>query len=151
MKSFNAIIQSNDTGGAWVDVPFDVEKEYGKKRVKVKATFDGVEYRGSMVRMGSDCHMLLLRKDIRAKIGKQPGDEISVTVEEDLEPRVVVVPEDLKQAMNAFPGVVAFFEKLSYTHQKEYVQWIESAKREGTRIRRIQKAVTLMQSGQKGI
>lgn len=55
---------------------------YGKGRVRVRAAFDGELYEGSLVRMGTPCHILGLRKDIRAKIGKQPGDAVVVTVEE---------------------------------------------------------------------
>lgn len=77
-----------DIDGAYVEMPFDVRKEFGKGRVKVHATFDGVEYDGSIVNMGvknadgSICHIIGLRKDIRAKIGKQPGDKVKVTLEE---------------------------------------------------------------------
>lgn len=71
-----------DIDGAYVEIPFDVKKEFGKGRVKVYATFDGEPYEGSLVRMGTPCHILGIRKDIRAKIGKQPGDTVSVTVTE---------------------------------------------------------------------
>ena len=96
-------------------------------------------------------HILLVRKDIRAQIGKQPGDRVEVTLEEDTTPRIVVVPEDLKAAMGDSPELVTFFEQLSYTHQKEYVQWIEGAKKQETRLRRIQKAIEMMQAGKKGV
>ena len=150
MKKFEAEIKGHDSGGAFVIMPFDVEKEYGKKRPKIKATFDGVEYRGSLVRMGSPEHILLIRKDIRAKIGKEAGDMVSVTVEEDLELRIVTPPKDFQMAMDEVPEVGAFFKKLSYTHQKEYVQWIEGAKRQETRERRIRKAIEMMKDGKKG-
>jgi hypothetical protein len=71
-----------DIDGAYVEIPFDVKKEFGKGRVKVYATFDGESYEGSLVRMGTPCHILGIRKDIRAKIGKQPGDTVTVTVSE---------------------------------------------------------------------
>lgn len=71
-----------------MEIPFDVRKEFGKGRVKVYATFDCEGYIGSIVNMGlknddgSICHIIGLRKDIRAKIGKQPGDRVKVTVTE---------------------------------------------------------------------
>ena len=68
--------------GAYVECPFDVREEFGKGRVKVSATFDGVPYNGSIVKMGLPCYILGVRKDIRAKIGKQPGDTVEVTVQE---------------------------------------------------------------------
>lgn len=80
---FDAVIRKvPDIDGAYVEIPFDVKEEYGKGRVKVHATFDGTGYDGSMVRMKTPCHILGLRKDIRAKIGKQPGDMVHVTVRE---------------------------------------------------------------------
>lgn len=71
-----------DIDGAYVEIPFDVRTEFGKGRVPVTATFDGEPYNGSVVRMGTPCHIIGIRKDIRAKIGKQAGDIIKVTVQE---------------------------------------------------------------------
>lgn len=80
---FTAIIQKvPDIDGAYVEIPFDVKAEFGKGRVPVHATFDGEPYDGSLVRMGTPCHIIGLRKDIRQKIGKQPGDSITVTLQE---------------------------------------------------------------------
>ena len=68
--------------------PYDIKEIFGRGRVKVHATFDGVPYDGSIVNMGvkntdgSICYIIGLRKDIRARIGKQPGDSVNVTVEE---------------------------------------------------------------------
>lgn len=71
-----------DIDGAYVEIPFDVKKEFGKGRVPVHATFDGEPYDGSLVRMGTPGHIIGIRKDIRQKIGKQPGDIIKVTIME---------------------------------------------------------------------
>ena len=76
------IIKEHDHGGAYIEVPFDVKVEFGKGRMPVHATFDGVPYDGQLVKMGTDCHILGVRKDIRAKIGKQPGDMVRVTLRE---------------------------------------------------------------------
>jgi hypothetical protein len=73
-----------DIDGAYVEIPFDVKAEFGKGRVPVKATFDGEPYEGSLVKMKTPCHILGLRKEIRAKIGKQPGDLVKVILEERL-------------------------------------------------------------------
>jgi len=72
--------------GAYVEMPFDIRDEFGKGRVKVHATFDGEPYDGSIVNMGSKnedgsiCYIIGLRKDIRTKFGKQPGDSVKVTI-----------------------------------------------------------------------
>jgi len=76
------IIKVPDIDGAYIEIPFDVKTEFGKGRVKVHASFDGEPYDGSIVKMGTPCHIIGIRKDIRAKIRKQPGDVISVTLKE---------------------------------------------------------------------
>lgn len=80
---FDAIIQkAPDMDAAYVEIPFDVKATFGKGRVPVNATFDGVPYQGSLVRMGTPCHIIGIRKEIRKQIGKQPGDTVSVTIKE---------------------------------------------------------------------
>jgi len=71
-----------DLDGAYVEFPYDVRALFGKGRVAVAATFDGEPYDGSLVRMQTPCHIIGIRKDIRGKIGKQPGDIIHVTIRE---------------------------------------------------------------------
>lgn len=83
---FEAVIHKvPDMDGAYIEFPYDVRKEFGKGRVKVHATFDGEPYDGSLVRMKTPCHIIGIRKDIRKKIGKQPGDLVKVTIREDAE------------------------------------------------------------------
>ena len=80
---FDAVIlKVPDIDGAYIEFPYDVKEEFGKGRVKVYATFDGEPYVGSLVRMGTPCHIIGIRKDIRAKINKQPGDIVHVTIRE---------------------------------------------------------------------
>ena len=71
-----------DLDGAYVEIPFDVRAVFGRGRVLVHATFDGVPYDGQLVRMGTPCHILGVRKDIRRQLGKQPGDKVRVTLRE---------------------------------------------------------------------
>ena len=78
-------------GGAYVNFPYDIRKEFGRGRVKVHVAFDGEPYDGSIVNMGvknadgSICYIIGIRKDIRSKIGKQPGDMVNVTIREQEE------------------------------------------------------------------
>ncbi len=88
MYRFEAIITEGKRGDAFVIVPLDVEAVFGKQRVKIKATLDGIPYRGSMVRMESPDHIIGIVKEIQLKTGKDIGDKIAVCFEEDLEPRV---------------------------------------------------------------
>lgn len=150
-QTFTAVIQNAGGGGAFVEVPFDVEKEFGSKRPKVKAMIEGVPYRGILTRMGTDAHLLIVLKEIREQIGKTFGDEVTITVEPDTEPRVVELPAELKKAFRTEKEAKAFFEKLSYTHQREYVMWINEAKREETRQNRIAKTIEMLKTGKKRV
>ena len=77
---FDAVIlQNEDMGAAYVVVPFDIKALFGKGRLLVHATFDGEPYDGQIVRMGTPCHIIGVRKDIRKKIGKTFGDTVHVT------------------------------------------------------------------------
>ena len=76
------ILKVPDIDGAYIEFPYDVREEFGKGRVKVHATFDGEPYDGRLVRMKTQNHIIGIRKDIRAKINKQPGDRINVTITE---------------------------------------------------------------------
>ena len=116
--AFSAVIQNAGGGGAFVRIPFDVEEAFGSKRPKVKAMIDGVPYRGTLVRMGADYHILGVLKEIREKIGKDFGDEVQVIIEPDTEPRVVKVPPDVMKELKRDKAVQSSFEKLSFTHQK---------------------------------
>ncbi|MCI8584201.1 MAG: DUF1905 domain-containing protein [Dorea sp.] len=82
------IYEAQQKGGAYVVFPYDIRKEFGRGRVKVHVLFDGEPYDGSIVNMGvrnedgTVCYIIGIRKDIRARIGKQPGDTVRVTVRE---------------------------------------------------------------------
>ena len=88
---YSAVIQSAGGGGAYVIFPHDIREEFGRGRVKVSATFDGEPYDGSIVNMGvknadgSVCYIIGVLKEIRAKIGKAPGDSVFVTITERIE------------------------------------------------------------------
>ncbi|CAG0989310.1 hypothetical protein ANRL2_03063 [Anaerolineae bacterium] len=148
-NTFTATIQNAGGGGAFVEIPFDVEKAFGSKKPKVKAMIEGVPYRGVLVRMGTEHHILIILKAIREQIGNTFGDKINITVEADSEPRLVEVPAELKQAFKAEKEAKSFFEKLAYTHQREYVTWINEAKRDETRQARILKTIEMLKKGKK--
>lgn len=82
------IVPVPDRGGAYIAFPWDIRAEFGKGRVKVRATFDGEPYDGSVVNMGmknadgSICYIIGIRKEIQKKIGKQSGDTVHVTIRE---------------------------------------------------------------------
>ena len=139
--AFTGTIAAHEGGGAFVAFPHDVEKLFGVKgRVPVRVTFDGVAYRGSMVRMGMPKHILLIIKEIRESLGKGPGDRIKVTVELDEAPRVVDLAPDVEAAYRR-GKVLDIYRAQSFSHQRERNLWIEEAKQAATRARRIARSV----------
>lgn len=148
-KEFEAVIkQHGNINGAYVEIPFNIEEVFGAKRVKVKATFDGFEYRGSIVYMGGIC-MIGITGQIRKAIGKDFGDMITVTVEKDEEERTIEIPEDFQSVLNHEPAAQEFFQNLSFTNRKKFCDWINSAKKAETRLERIQKAIVMLRDNTK--
>jgi len=147
--TFKATIQDAGRGGAFVEIPFDVENAFGSKRPKVKTMIEVVPYRGLLTRMGGPDHMLIIPKGIREQIGKTFGDEIQVSVELDADERVIDIPKSLVKELKKDKEAKTFFDKLSYTHKKEYVKWIEEAKKEETRQRRVLKTIEMLKKGNK--
>ncbi|PWN65576.1 YdeI/OmpD-associated family protein [Chryseobacterium viscerum] len=151
---FTAVIQQNgEMDAAFVEFPFSTEELFNKKgQVKIKALFDGkVEYRGSLAKMKSDCHILGLTQEVRKQLGKTFGDHVSVSLTEDKEERVVEVADDIVSVFNESPEAKALFDKMSYTHKKEYIRWIEEAKKPETRENRKIKMIQMILDGKKGI
>jgi hypothetical protein len=140
------IIKQPGIDAAYIEIPFDVEKTFGADRVKVKAWFDNFEYRGSIMRMGTPCHILGLTKTVRKAINKNPGDKIHVAVQVDSGERIVPIPEDFRLLLEANTEIKPFFEALSFTNRKEYCVWISSAKKTETRQARLQKALELLRN-----
>lgn len=147
--TFTATILNAGGGGAFVEVPFDVEQAFGAKKPKIKATFEGVPYRGILSRMGMDYHILIILKSIREQIGKSFGDKVKITVELDTEPRVIEVPKDVMKELKQHKDAKTFFDTLSYSHKREYVMWINEAKRDETRQNRIVKTIEMLKKGKK--
>ena len=127
--------------GAYVEVPLDIEALFGKKRLKIQALIAGHPYRGSMVRMGGPCHVLIVLKEIRQKAGLTFGDMVEVTFWEDLEERVIVLPAELEQALAEAPNLRQSFEGMSFTHRREWAMYVAEAKQAETRQRRAQKVL----------
>ena len=146
---FTTTILQGDRGGAYVLVPVDTLSAFGTRgRVKVAATFDGTEYRGSIAPMAGG-HVLGVTKAIRAAIGKDIGDEVHVTLTKDDKQREVDVPPELDKALKLNPVAGAKFENLAYTYRKEFAKWIKDSKREETRERRLKKAIQIIINDEK--
>jgi len=144
---FKAKIEAGDGGGAYVLFPYDTGKEFATHgKVPVRATFDRVPYTGSLIKYGHPLHMLGVPKAIREQIGKGPGDTLEVVVWKDEEVRTVEVPAQFENLMKN-EGLLPVFKRLSYTHRKEYCNWISEAKKQETRLKRLEKAIAMLKNG----
>jgi len=137
VMKFEALIEEGPGGGAYVTVPFDVEAIYAKKRVKFLATFDGIEYRGSMLRMGGPNHIIGILKEIRKTIKKDIGARVAVSVREDTDERILVLPPELEALFIKNPLARENFNQLSYTNRREMITAIRQAKKPETRQKRL--------------
>ena len=137
---FKAVLQSGEGGGVYIPFPYDTMKEFGKGKVPIKCTIDGEAYRGTMVKYGTPFHIIIVLKAIREKIKKGAGDKVDVWLTEDKEERKIEVPSDFIKLLRK-NKIEAQFLKMSYTHQKEWVLWVNDAKKEETRLRRMENAV----------
>jgi hypothetical protein len=118
----------------------------GAKRFPVIATVNGYTWRTSVARMGGE-FLVGLNKEVRTGAGVQAGDTVSLELKLDSEPRTVDVPAALAEALDADPEAKATFEGLAFTHRKEFARWIEEAKREETRARRVTQALDMIRTG----
>jgi Bacteriocin-protection, YdeI or OmpD-Associated/Domain of unknown function (DUF1905) len=146
MRRFDAALESFGPAAA-VTLPFDPKEEWGKVRAPVRGTIDGYPFTTTVARYGG-VDYLAFRREVREAAGVQIGAKVAIEVELDTSERVVAVPEDLAIAL-ADAGVRETFDRLSYTHRKEYVDWVEEAKREETRNTRVGRTVELLGEGVK--
>jgi hypothetical protein len=124
-----------------VEVPDEVVAALGGKgRIPVQASFNGVPYRGSIVKMGG-VMMLGVTKAVMAEAGAGPGNVLDVVVENDEAPREVEVPPELTKALNRNRAARSVWDGLSFSHRREYVGYIVEAKKEETRARRVEKTI----------
>jgi len=126
-----------------ITIPFDVEEVFGAKRVPIKATVNGAEYRGTIVRMGGK-YMLGIPKVFREAAGIKAGDNIVVTLLKDVEERTVTIPSDLAKELKKDKGLQEAWDKLSFTIRKENARDLEEAKRPETRARRLEKTLAML-------
>ena len=121
----------------------------GAKRFPVVATVNGYTWRTTVTRMRGE-FLLGLNREVREGAGVNAGDSVEVEIGLDDAPRQIDVPESLAAALERDSLADAAFKALSYTHRKEYARWIEDAKRDETRQRRVQQALGMLRAGKTG-
>ncbi|MET4075484.1 YdeI/OmpD-associated family protein [Hymenobacter sp. UYCo722] len=148
---FEAVLEAGDgDGGVFVVVPFSVPEVYGTRgRVPVQVTFDGYPYQGSITPLGDGHHALHVLKQIRKAVDKTIGDTVRVTLSRDVAERQMEAPADLAEQLARNPNAAAYFAKLAYTHQREFVRWLEGAKKPETRTLRLAQTIELLGQGRK--
>ena len=147
-KKFRAKAEPAGPGGAWcfLAIPFDVAELWGTRgRVRVKGTINGFAFRTNIQPMDGR-HLLTFNKQLQAGAKAKPGDMVAVVMERDAEEWTVAPPAELAKAFRQSKEAKARWEKLAYTHRKEFAQWINGGKQEETRERRASKAVSMILS-----
>jgi len=119
----------------------------GTKRFPVLATVNGYTWRTSVARMGGES-LLGLNREVRQEAGVEVGDAVDVRLELDTAAREVDVPRALAKALEADEEARAAFERLAYTHRKEFARWVDQAKRDETRDRRVAKTLEMLLGGE---
>ncbi len=134
---------------AAITPPVNAPEFFGTRaRVPVRGTINGFPFRSSLMPM-SGCHMMPVNKILRDGAGVKPGDMVEVAMERDDEERTVEAPAVLKKALAKNKEAKGNWGKLSFTHKKEMANWIEQAKQEETRVRRLAKVVSVLEKGTK--
>jgi Bacteriocin-protection, YdeI or OmpD-Associated/Domain of unknown function (DUF1905) len=142
MVRFQGRLEAGRGGGALVELPADVHTELGGgHRFRVTGTLNGVEFASSTMPLGGGRVCLGLHKATRQAAGVAIGDLVDLRVERDDRPREVSVPAELAAALTADPAAGAAFERLSFSHRREYAEWVAEAKRAETRDRRVAQTI----------
>jgi hypothetical protein len=145
-KRFSVELERVGKTATMFRVPFDLEDAFGRARPPVKITIRGHTWRTTPGVYDGVGHVVVNR-DVKAATGVDAGDRVRIEMELDTEPRTVSVPSDLAEALARDAAADASFSKLSFTHRREYVEWVEEAKRPETRQRRIAAAVERVREG----
>ncbi|MBD5654309.1 MAG: DUF1905 domain-containing protein [Candidatus Eremiobacteraeota bacterium] len=142
VQRFTTQLVRGDAPGSttFVHIPREVMQAFApRKRVPVTATIAGHAWRTTIACYG-EVHVIPVRGEIRELIGAGEGDTVVVELRRDDAPRSVTVPVDLQRALEA-AGATAQFDAFAFSHQNEFVRWIEEAKRPKTRRTRIDKTI----------
>jgi hypothetical protein len=144
---FESTVELGGKTATGIRVPDEVIEALGSsKRPPVTITINGYTYRTTAVRMGGQFYVPLSAEN-RDGAGVAAGDGVTVDIEADTAPREVTLPDDLAAAMD--DDARAAYDALSYTHRKEWVRWVEEAKKPETRETRIERTVTGLREGKK--
>lgn len=125
---------------------FDLPKEVSTKlghtgRIPVTGTLNTFPINTSVFPTDGDGHFMTVARDVQKLAGLSVGSTVKVVIEVAPQPDKVDVPTDMDKALENSTAARKAYDRLSHSHQKEYVDWIEEAKRPETRARRIEKTI----------
>src|SRR5262249_7205684 len=144
---FESVVELGGKTATGIPIPDEVIASLGtSKRPPVTITINGYSYRTTAVRMGGQFYVPLNAEN-REAAGVAAGDDITVDIENDDAPREVTLPADLEAALD--DEARAAYDGLSFTHRKEWVRWVEEAKKPETRATRVEKTVAGLRAGKK--
>ena len=144
---FRSTLERPEGTGTWtfLSIPIDLTAHYGAAgQIKVRGTIAGEPFRSTALPRGDGTHYLVVKSEIRKRIKATAGSVVAVVLERDADERTVDVPDDFRQELSSREPIQFAFDGFSYSHRKEYVDWIESAKTEATRARRIHPALGMI-------
>ena len=145
-KTFTVELERVQKTATMFRVPFDLEEAFGRARPPVKVTIRGHTWRTTPGVYDGVGHVVVNRP-VKAATGVDAPQRVQVRMELDTEPRRVSVPRDLAAALAADSAAREAFASMSFTHRREYVQWVEEAKRPETRARRVAATVASVREG----
>jgi hypothetical protein len=152
MIEFNTIIlqfaeQGEKTGWSYIEIPASLAQQLkpgNKRSFRVKGMLDGFAVSGmALMPMGGGNFIMALKTEIRKAIRKTAGAMLQVKLEMDNEYKVEV-PDDLQECFEFEPEAMGFFNSLAKSHRDYFIKWIEQAKTNETRAKRIINTINAM-------
>lgn len=147
-KEFRAKLNGDESrkdASASFTLPFDTRAVWGKAKVPVKVTINGYIWRSTVGNRGG-IQYIVVNADARRGAGVKAGDFVTITVEPDAERREIEIPLPLQRALGT--KLTQKLNGLSFTHKKEFIVWYSEAKKDDTRVRRVQKMKQMLSAGQ---
>lgn len=135
---------SRADASAYFTLPFDTRDVWGKAKVPVKVTISGYTWRSTVGNRGGQQY-IVVNSEARRNAGVKAGDLVTIRLEPDTEKREIVIPAVLQKALGA--KLTEKLNRLSFTHKKEFIVWYSEAKKEDTRVRRVEKMKQMLAAG----
>ena len=147
VKRFTVELERVGKTATMFRVPFDLKEAFGRARPPVRVTIRNHTWR-TTPGVYDGVGMIVVNRKVKAATGVDAPDRVRIAMEPDTKPRTVSVPADLRAALSEVPAANDAFAGMSFTHRREYVDWVEDAKRPETRSRRVAATVERVRAGE---